>query len=408
MLQTAILVPDGKAARVRPHRVILTGTYNSRNKGDAAMQIAMSSALTEHFGEAAQIEICSPFPDIDQPFYAPLPVEFDDRRRLIRGSLGVLAGPLHRRFAEADLVIDLSGDMLTEDYGPHVAWSHFLPLLRARAAKTPYFVCAQSIGPFKHTLPIARRVLAGAEAVTVRDAISLEYLREIGIPAEKLRQTADMAFLLPAAARDASMALIRETGLDPARSIVIVSLSRLIARRYDARCGAGAFVEIMARELAAFAETHGVQLLFVAHVTGPGESKDDRIISREVLAKISHPDCALLDLDARPETLKGAIACCAAVIGCRMHANIAGLSSTVPVLALAYSHKTPGIMQACGLGDMVLDVDAFGPDDIRVAAARLIGERDDLAVRMAGPVAAQKDAARENLAIAVRLLEGAA
>lgn len=388
-------------------RILLTGTYNSRNKGDAAMQLVMSAALKSHFGAKAEVEICSPFPDIDRPFYAPTPVRFDDRRRLIRGSLGLLAGDLQRRFAAADLVIDLSGDMLTEDYGPHVAWSHFLPLLRAQRTKTPYFICAQSIGPFRYTLPVARHVLSGAAAVTVRDAISLEYLQRMGVPEDRLRQTADMAFLLPAAGAEESRGLIRQTGLDPARPMAAVSLSRLIAKRYDRRQGAGAFVELMTRELSSLARSHGLQLLFVAQVTGPGEGKDDRVISREVVGRMGREDCALLDIDARPEVLKGAIACCVATIGCRMHANIASLSSNVPVLALAYSHKTPGIMQACGLGDMVLDVDHFDPADFRAATERLAGARDRLAQAMKGPVARQKDAARDNVSIGLDLLERA-
>ena len=387
-----------------PYSILLTGTYNSMNKGDAAMQLATHAALQQRLGDTAQVTICTPFPEIDRPFYGPVMLAMDDRRQLVRGTVRLLGGALSRRFAAADLVVDLSGDMLTEDYGPHVAWSHFLPLLRAARAGTPYMICAQSIGPFRHTLPIARRIINGAAAVTVRDAISADYLRAIGIAPDKIVQTADMAFLLPTALRDASLDLIRHCGLDPQRPIVAVSLSRLVARRYDARMGQGAFVALMQAELARLVAEYGVQLLFVAHVTGPAASKDDRVIAREVLAGLDQQSCALLDRDARPEQLKGVIACCTATIGCRMHANIASLSSTVPVLAISYSHKTPGIMQACGLGEMVLDVDHFDPADLRSAIARLLDQREALAAQMAQPVQAQKAAAMGNIDIIVQQL----
>lgn len=392
---------DHKPRRLK---VALTGTYNSLNKGDAAMQLSMSSALQSRFGDEVDVTIYSPFPDLDAPFYAGRKVRFDDRRRLLRSTAGLLTGSLAREFAGADLVVDLSGDMLTEDYGPHVAWSHFLPLLRAQRAGTPYMLCAQSIGPFSLTRPIARQVIAHAAAVTVRDGISRDYLASLGLAEPLVTQTADMAFLLPAIDAGKASAHIREAGLDPAQPVVAVSLSRLVARRYDRRKGDGAFVALMAKELANLSRKYGVQLLFVAHVTGPGAAKDDRLIAREVLGRMDCPQAALFDRDARPEELKGVIAQCAATIGCRMHANIASLSSRVPVLALSYSHKTPGIMAACGLGNMVLDVDHFEPVEFRESAKLLLEQRDSLAKQLAEPVKQQVAAASTNVEIAAQLL----
>ena len=389
-----------------PHyTVALTGTYNSCNKGDAAMQLAMSSQLAQRFGDAVSTVLYSPFPQMDAPFYRDSPVRFDDRRKLIRSTFGLVSSQLKREFASADLVIDLSGDMLTEDYGPHVAWSHFLPLLRAQRSGTPYMLAAQSIGPFKLTTPIARQVIGNAAAVTVRDSISRDYLGSLGLEEPLVKQTADMAFLLDAIGTIEADRFIADTGLNPAKPVVAVSLSRLVAKRYDKRHGEGAFVALMAQALGALAYDHGVQLLFVAHVTGPTPVKDDRIIAREVLGRMDASGAALFDRDARPEELKGVVGRCCATIGCRMHANIASLSSKVPVLALAYSHKTPGIMRACGLEDMVLDVDHFEPAEFSALVNRLVADRETLAQRLVQPVADQVKAARENIEIVARLLD---
>lgn len=387
-----------------PRKVLLTGTYNSRNKGDAAMQLSMASALSQRFGRAVETTVLSPFPDIDREFYAPLPVELDERRRIVRATLDLLGGHAVQRFAEADLVIDLSGDMLTEDYGPHVAWSHFLPLLRARRAGVPYILCAQSIGPFSLTRPVARSVIGHAAQVTVRDPLSLDYVKGMGFAAPRLRQTADMAFLLPTGDAESAASAIMQAGLDPAQPILAVSASRLVARRFDKRHGQGAFVQLIAAEAVRLSRAHGLQVLFVAHVTGPGAAKDDRVIAREILSAMGEGPFALFDRDARPEELKGVIARCAAIIGCRMHANIGALSNCVPTLAIAYSHKTPGIMQACGVADMVLDVDTMTAADLAAMADRLIGNRAQLSARLAAPVAAQKASAATNFDDVARLL----
>ena len=70
-------------------------------------------------------------------------VEADRSQRMGPGAGRVASGRLLlfplptteelRLLASADRVIDLSGDMLTEDYGPHVTVSHFYPLLMALA-----------------------------------------------------------------------------------------------------------------------------------------------------------------------------------------------------------------------------------------------------------------------------------
>ena len=65
-------------------RILLTGTYASRNKGDAALELTAKG-----------------------PYFL---IPDEELQQILK----------------SDLVVDLSGDMLTQDYGPHVAYSHFL------------------------------------------------------------------------------------------------------------------------------------------------------------------------------------------------------------------------------------------------------------------------------------------
>ena len=387
--------------------VLLTGTYSCQNKGDAAMQVSTARQLAEQFGDAVGVAMLAPFADADAFFYAPMPVHPCDRRKLVRGTLALRHGAAARKTAAADLVIDLSGDMLTEDYGPHVAWSHFLPLLRAWATGTPYFICAQSIGPFKLTLPIARFLLNRAAGITVRDRISLDYLRAIGIDRAPLIQTADMAFLLEPADRAQSLARIAAAGLNPEAPITGVSVSRLIADRFDRQRGRspGDFVKGMVNMLARFGEQQQCQFLFTPHVTGPSAIKDDRILSREVAALLPPSlRCGAIDGDLRPEEIKGVIACTDLFVGARMHANIAALSSHVPTLAMAYSHKTPGIMAECGMADYWLDIDTMDWPEFAAKLDALNTNRTMLRDRLVGRIAHQQAEAQRNVALIADVL----
>ena len=403
-------------------KIALTGTYCAQNKGDAAMQVSTAAELGR---EGCDIILLAPFAEMDRPKYQPLKVVFCDRRRLIRSTLSIALAAMGTFFgksrkisgksqscvevtAASDLVVDLSGDMLTEDYGPHVAYSHYLPLLRALVLRKPYFVCAQSIGPFSLTKPIARFLLNRAAAITVRDEISLNYLKEIGIRQDRLKQTADMAFLLPAELGNCETSW-ESLGLEKSRDTLGVSVSRLVVDKFDKQKGRkGSFIKLVADTVNAVAKQHDLQVLFTPHVTGPAAIKDDRIISWEV-EKLLDPaiQSAVIEEDLSPQALKYFIAKCSTMVGTRMHANIGALSSYVPVVAISYSHKTPGIMRACGVEDYVVDFPELTVEKLTERASSAYTNRDALSDRLKEKVAIQREKAKENVAIAMQLAQGA-
>jgi polysaccharide pyruvyl transferase WcaK-like protein len=73
--------------------------------------------------------------------------------------------------------------------------------------------------------------------------------------------------------------------------------------------------------------------------------------------------------------------------GTRMHATIAALSSGVPAAALAYSIKTKGVFDSCGMADSVVDAREVGSDDavelLLSSAMRRDSTRDSLRVDVA-------------------------
>ena len=402
-------------------RILLTGTYNSHNKGDAAMELVARDRIRAELPDA-DVVISSPFPALDAPFYAPSTVVFCSRRRLIRASLELCAALLWRLLRaaggrelpallpgaamaatrRATLVIDLSGDMLTESSGAHVAYSHFIPLLRAVILGTPFLLCAQSIGPFRLTRPLARFLLRRAAGITVRERVSRDYLISLGLEATLIEQTADLAFLLePAPAERAREIMVDEGVPLDATCLIGLSVSRLIEARYrklNPRARSRDFAALMAAVIDELAEREGAIVVLVPHVTGPSTAKDDRRIGREIRELVSRPDVLRsLEGDYRPEELKAVIAQCRAFVGARMHANMAALASGLPTVALAYSHKTHGIMAACGLSDLVLPIERLEEDTLLSLIRTALARRDTVKTELAEKVAAQRRAAAANL-----------
>jgi len=403
----------------RALRFVLTGTYNSCNKGDAAMELGAAQGI-EQIYPGSEVTILSPFPDLDLPFYAPVAVERCNRRQLVRGTLGLLGafiwravggdrtradwllGPEFRRVRDADLVVDLSGDMLTEDYGVHVAYSHYIPLLRARILGRPYAVCAQSIGPFRYTRWLARYLLNCAATVTTRDAISRDYLQRIGVSSGRVEWTADLAFLMSPAPPERADSILQAEGvvLD-GRPLLGVSVSRLIESHYRSRNPRAReldFLSMMRSVIEQTAREHDARVVLVPHVTGPTHSKDDRIISAALKELLDHSVTASsLNGDYRPEELKAVIGRCSVFLGARMHANIAALSSCVPTVALSYSHKTPGIMSSCGVGEFVAPIETACENSLGNLVARAFADRHEISAGLCDRMTSVRALALRNI-----------
>ena len=365
------------------------------------MQLCTAQALSRKTG--AEITIHAPFPDLDRSFYQGYQVIPSSRRRLIRCTWLWIRSCLWswlkdhvawdinflvdnrelQAFLQADAIVDLSGDMLTDDYGPHVAYSHYLPIMIALALKRPVCLCAQTIGPFRYTGRLALALLNRAAYVSIRDRLSLNYLKSLGVKSDRLVLTADMAFLLEPAEAEAVDEIFSREGLPASDTPVLgVAVSFLIAhhfKRKGLRFREGTFFQAMAKELDALVDALGCGVVFIGQVIGPTTRHDDRQAARLVHRLMSRGDQAwVMTGDYSPAELKGVISRFTLFLGARMHANLAALSSGVPCLALSYSLKTPGIMSRFGLQDYVLDISELGQGRLTGLAQTLMRSRSEI------------------------------
>ncbi len=379
------------------------------------MEISTAKALTEASPDI-NVTIHTPFPDMDNAFYAPFPVIRCSRRRLIWGSLLVLRGLLWHwlgwsflikgnkelnSYAKADLVVDLSGDMQTESYGPHVAYSHFIPIALGLAMNRPVMLCAQSIGPFKFTMPLARFLFNRVDLITVRDRISEDYVKKMKVAAP-LIFTADMAFLLKPAPDELIDEILAKEGIAiRAKKACGVSVSGLISdhfSRYNPLSRKMSFEQFMARELDTFIEQSDMECVFIPHVTGPATIKDDRIAAHKVVQNMKNANKAhIIEGDYRPDELKGILKRLWVHTGARMHASIGAVTSGVPVVPIAYSHKTLGVMIQFGLKDYVIDISRWQPGMLTENLLKLLENKSKLSTLIVSRIDLLKEKSQENV-----------
>lgn len=279
----------------------------------------------------------------------------------------------------ASTLIMTGGDIITLDYGVMslYQWSRFVE--NAIDMGVPAILWAASVGPFNGRPGVEKvmtRHLRRYAAITVRESVSLGYLRSIGV--DDVQLVADPAFHLLPEPFDTSK-LVTE-----GRDVVGLNVSPLIRkfRRDEASAVA------MDREIVTFVnkvlnETP-CDVLLVPHV-GPldgGSTNSDwhymKGLADALLAAGGRVRLAPNSLNAAQ--LKHLLAQCRYFIGARTHATIAAMSQGVPTISIAYSTKAKGINQDL-FGDTryVLETPRMGVESLAEAFALL--QRDEQKIR---------------------------
>ena len=288
--------------------------------------------------------------------------------------LTVLGGEFSRRFKNATAVLDMSGgDSFSDIYGPR-AWAvNQAPKYLAMKSGKPLILLPQTIGPFadERVGSEARSIMEASALVCARDRQSFAMIPDLeGSSAGNHRLNGvDMAFLLnqrePAPpVRDMFMRLRAE-----AEVVVGLNISGLVwftRKRLEQRGDKHAFVadyrRLMKEFVEAIASRPGHKVLLIPHVLAPEASfESDPAASKELLGDLAsrHLDnVSILPLPFDEGQAKWVIARCDWFAGARMHPTIAGLSTGVPTLNLAYSKKASGVFETAGQEAAVADLRA--------------------------------------------------
>lgn len=376
-------------------RFVLTGTFHSLNRGDAATQLVALRQLRERW-PAAQIAVHTPHADADRDLYGDEIVDCS-RRRPRAAFRALRAAALWRAaggrtglseeldsYRRASVVIDLSGDGFTDVFGLRLPLSHSVPLLLAATMGKPYVLMAQSIGPLRRLRPWVRWILRRAVFITARDAETLQHLRAWRLPCPT-RLTADLSFLLEPASRVLAAGRIASLGpYDASRPLVGIAPStpnefRVLPELVHCK-RFGPFDDALVAICKRLAAQINAQVLLVPFAFGPGPAYDDRHMVKHLAARLLGQGIEPLVLTEPllPADLKAVIGCCDVFFGSRTRSIVAAVSQGIPTMALAYSPRVAGLMERLRLGFYTLHAGRENERALVELASRLWTQRQEV------------------------------
>ena len=292
------------------------------------------------------------------------------RNILWQHQAGLPLTPTARAFSDA-AVLDVSGgDSFTDMYGAHRYKLITYPKRIARSAGAKLILMPQTIGPFKSGKyrSDAKAHLAYSELVYTRDKYSYEYLKELmgeDFDPSIHRQGVDMAFALVAAPPKptSNNNACEHVGINV--SGLILNNPQIAKEKYGINCD---YKAVLLGIIRTILEESDSRITLVPHVIVPIDHfESDERACKEVFAALSKDEQNRVDI--LPSTysqreIKGAISRFDWFCGTRMHATIAGLSSGVPTVNIAYSGKSLGVFEAIGQQEAVHDARKLNTDEI--------------------------------------------
>lgn len=339
-------------------QILLAGSFGRGNLGEDAILGAMLDDLRRCAPSAGFSAIVGDSPGLLEP----LEVETIPWNNWPGISVAV---------QRSDLVILGGGGILYEDpgYDPgHLMRHPGSDLVRAagiallaKIYNKPLMLYAVGLGPLlgEASREAVRLVFGLADTVTVRDAESRTLAAALGIDANGIEITADPALGMRIDSEDRAREILRESGCDPSRPVIVVA-----PKPWAAFFSPADWAPTVAAALRAMMRNDGAQVLCVPF--HPAE--DDAWISvfnaffKEGELHRSPP---LL----RPSEAAALVGACDLVVGLRLHAMVFAARAGTPGVALTCEPKLRSFMEQTGQSERCVETKNLAQFDGALAAA---------------------------------------
>jgi polysaccharide pyruvyl transferase CsaB len=312
-------------------RILISGYYGYGNIGDEAILAATADMF---HAKAPDIEVVALSAD-------PAGTErLHGVRALPRWGFGALWSGLR----QADLFLQGGGGLYQDVTSWKSPFYYAGQLVAARLARTPAMIWAQGVGPLQGQAirSVVGMALQGVELATVRDAESVAEMKRLGVPASRIRQTADPVLVLQPAPPERADELLAHAGLEPRRPFIAVAI-RPWKSWYERQ------LKNFTAVIAQIAAQEGVQVLVV-----PFQYSVDRYLSDETSYCIgcrpgnAAPRVGVLHTPVTAQEMMALLGRSQFLIGMRLHSLIMAAAMGVPAVGLIYDPKVEAFSELAG------------------------------------------------------------
>lgn len=267
---------------------------------------------------------------------------------------------LSKELGQSEAFVDLNfiePDKFTEIYDWNSVIGNFFALLNvwyATMYDRPVMICSATIGPYHNRLlrNFAKFILEKTDIITLREAFSERYLKEIGVRKPLIKLTADLAFLMESPKTEKSQNLLFMQGISLLdKPLIGITPTAMM----DPNLPEAQYIKLISDLSNYFINNLGATLIYISN------TYQDIPIVNKIYEELNNKEKAkILPFDISAAETKGVIGICDLFICSRFHALVASTSLGIPSLGLvAYSkNKFHGIIgEMMGQEENLIDID---------------------------------------------------
>lgn len=300
---------------------------------------------------------------------------------------------LSQQIGNADFALQLGGDNYSLDYGFPLRNSSIDQALVNK--KIPVALWGASVGPFSQNSSAEKWMVNHfnkyVRLILAREPESLEYLQTIGL-GKKTCTMADPAFVMKPSQPDK-----RLWNKEIPEKCIGLNLSPLIGKYRKKTTDKQVWIKDAAILIETLTQHFDKHLLLIPHVTIPGN--DDFIFMTETLKLVGDEfknKVSIVPPTLNAQELKWLISQLDLLIAARTHATIAGFSSCVPTISIAYSIKAFGLNnQIFGNHDYVIHARDLNADSLIHCMKTMLKRSEELRGHLSNIVPELQSAAFE-------------
>jgi len=406
-------------------KCLLTCNLNSSNNLGTAAQIITFSRMLISLIPKVSLTLFSFYPNIDSHFYSRYGIHVLSHDiksdhvllsmipltpNLLKYSLknfkllnNAFLDGIFYDFADHDVVIDFSGDAITDvfDKGlmPTGLLVDMLPILLGMLGGKPVILYSQSIGPFKKvSYPLARFILNKTRLIVLREHLSYYYLKSMKLVAPLIFGS-EIAFLLDSA--PPSVKVLNKVFNEEGNLTVGFSVSAFQGSLFSH------LRSLLAHVIRWLVQKMKAYIIFIPHVYSSRGDEDDRAEARRIMRLADVPRDYIVAIEEKltPEEVKWIIGKCDLFIGGRFHATIASLSQCIPTIMIGHSHKYYATMKRLQLTEYCCALPTTTVDELKAKIQKALIEGEKLRALINYQVRIERDYAMRALEFTANILK---
>jgi polysaccharide pyruvyl transferase CsaB len=304
-------------------KVLLAGYYGENNIGDEAIAEALIKELKRRGYEVLML---SGDRVTSSQLYG---VEAYNRQRL---------QDMKTAIKSCDFVILGGGSLIQDVTSTYSLWYYTGFINLCRIMGKHIYIAYQGIGPItkKTNELITKITLNRSKKLWIRDEISIDTLREIGVVKPNITLSSDAVFMLNPPSRDQISVLLAKAGIRTEDGRPIIGIS---PRPWGTQDKAGVFAKIADECINRF----NAKIVFYAF----HKNEDVKYIN-DICSRMTNRAYIVAD-SYLPSEIMGMMGAMTLNIGVRLHSLIFSAKMGVPLLGVSYDPKIDGFLDMLGM-----------------------------------------------------------